>query len=105
MIIFHLNIKSDRFFRARLILCKGILDTPVLLCSGMPESLYFKHFSTFHYVFFVIKTTVSTWHEEMILLAHTSYLFAQSRIGTYPPFWALGRSPMQEHIDKLEFVI
>ena len=40
---------------------KGILDTPVLLCSGMPESLYFKHFSAFHYVFFVIKTTVSTW--------------------------------------------
>lgn len=39
---------------------KGILDTPVLLCSGMPESLYFKHFSAFHYVFFVIKTTVST---------------------------------------------
>ena len=48
--------------------------------------------------------TVSTWHEKMILLAHTSYLFAQSRIGTYPPFWALVRSPMQEHIDKLEFV-
>ena len=54
--------------------------------------------------FFDSKTTVSTWHEEMILLAHTSYLFAQCRIGTYPPFWALGRSPMQEHIDKLEFV-
>ena len=50
-----------------------------------------------------IKTTVSTWHEEMILLAHTSYLFAQCRTGTYPPFWALGCSPMQEHIDKLEF--
>ena len=47
-------------------------------------------------------TTVSTWHEEMILLVHTSYLFAQSRTGTYPPFWALGCSPMQEHIDKLE---
>ena len=42
--------------------------------------------------FFDSKTTVSTWHEEMILLAHTSYLFAQSRIGTYPPFWALGCS-------------
>jgi len=50
---------------------KGILDTPVLLCSGMPESLYFKHFSAFHYVFFVIKTTVSTWHEEMKPLNHT----------------------------------
>jgi hypothetical protein len=50
-------------------------------------------------------TTVSTWHEEMILLAHTSYLFAQSRIGTYPPFWALVRSPMQEHIDKLESTV
>jgi len=49
-------------------------------------------------------TTVSTWHEEMILLAHTSYLFAQCRTGTYPPFWALGRSPMQEYVDKLEFV-
>ena len=45
-----------------------------------------------------------TLHEEMILLAHTSYLFAQSRIGTYPPFWALGCSPVQEHIDKLEVV-
>jgi hypothetical protein len=52
----------------------------------------------------VSNTTVSTWHEEMILLAHTSYLFAQCRTGTYPPFWALGCSPMQEHTDKLEFV-
>ena len=50
------------------------------------------------------KTTVSTWHEEMILLTHTSYLLAQCRIETYPPFCALGRSPMQEHFDKLESV-
>ena len=50
------------------------------------------------------KTTVSTWHEEMILLTHTSYLFVQCRIETYPPFCALELSPMQEHFDKLEFV-
>ena len=42
--------------------------------------------------------------KEKILVFGRGSLFAQSRIGTYPPFWALGCSPMQEHIDKLEFV-
>ena len=68
------------------------------------RQLEIKGFRAYFPLTFDINTTVSTWHEEMILLAHTSYLFAQSRIGTYPPFWALGCSPMQEHIDKLEFV-
>ena len=68
----------------------------------LSELLY--HRFTAVETFFDSKTTVSTWHEKMILLAHTSYLFAQCRTGTYPPFWALGCSPMQEHIDKLEVV-
>jgi hypothetical protein len=29
----------------------------------------------------------------------------QCRLGIHPPFWALGCSPMQEHIDKLGFMV
>ena len=89
-------VLSKRFFRSN-----RLSGTD----GKMPEKPYFQHFWLPYVSLRDINTTVSTWHEEMILLAHTSYLFAQSRIGTYPPFWALGRSPMQEHIDKLELSI
>ena len=81
----------------------GQTVSPALMprCQKSPET---RHIFGGQSLMRDINTTVSTWHEEMILLAHTSYLFAQCRIGTYPPFWALGCSPMQEHINKLEFV-
>jgi len=47
-----------------------------------------------------LRTDAHDLHRLLPLPAHTSYLFAQCRIGTYPPFWALGCSPMQEHIDN-----
>ena len=41
--------------------------------------------------------TVTGWHEKMILLAHTSYLFAQCRIGTYPRFCLFALSALEAY--------
>ena len=49
---------------------------------GSQESLDLAAFPTLHYVFLVIKTTVSTWHEDTELLSHSSCPSVRSGSGT-----------------------